>query len=91
MESASSKKTGPLRRLTQGLAVAAVVGLTLTGCGGSAGSEAGTRQLLLGHGADPANPRSKAADFSRTSWQKSPTDSSRSRFRVRNSWEATRK
>ena len=63
MESASSKKTGPLRRLTQGLAVAAVVGLTLTGCGGSAGSEAGTRQLLLGHGADPANPRSKAADF----------------------------
>lgn len=63
MESNASQKIGPLRRLTKGLALAAVVGLTLTACGGGAGSEGESRQLLLGHGADPSNPRSVAADF----------------------------
>ncbi|HSO89920.1 MAG TPA: TRAP transporter substrate-binding protein [Arthrobacter sp.] len=63
MESDASQKTSPLRRLTKGLAAAAVIGLALTGCGGGAGGEGETRQLLLGHGADPSNPRSKAADF----------------------------
>ena len=66
MESNASHKIGTLRKLTKALAVAAVVGLTLTGCSGGAGGaggEGGTRQLLLGHGADPSNPRSAAADF----------------------------
>jgi tripartite ATP-independent transporter DctP family solute receptor len=52
------------------LSLAAIIGLALTACGG--GNEGGSgqtgeagepRQLLLGHGADPSNPRSEAANF----------------------------
>lgn len=63
MESDASPKIRPLRRLTKAVALAAVIGLALTGCGGGAGGGGETRQLLLGHGADPSNPRSQAADF----------------------------
>jgi hypothetical protein len=64
MESNASRKTTSLRGVTKALAAAAVIGLALTGCGAASGSgEGGSRQLLLGHGADPSNPRSVAADF----------------------------
>lgn len=43
------------------LAVAVIAGLSLTGCGG--GDEGAGKQLLLGHGASPTNPRSEAATF----------------------------
>ncbi|MFI7581239.1 TRAP transporter substrate-binding protein [Kocuria kalidii] len=43
------------------LAIAVVAGLSLAGCGG--GEEGASKQLLLGHGASPTNPRSEAATF----------------------------
>ena len=45
------------------LAIAVVAGLALTGCGGGGGDEGASKQLLLGHGASPTNPRSEAATF----------------------------
>lgn len=64
MESNASRKITSLRGVTKALAAAAVIGLALTGCGAATGNGGGeSRQLLLGHGADPSNPRSVAADF----------------------------
>lgn len=46
---------------TLAVAVSATVALVMAGCGG--GAEAGgEQQLLLGHGADPGNPRTVAAE-----------------------------
>lgn len=59
-------KTHTGRSALKALALAAVVGLAVTGCGGGGGDAGGSgeaRQLLLGHGADPTNPRSEAATF----------------------------
>lgn len=54
------------RRIPRVLAIAtaAVLALTTAACGGGAGSAGGDnpRLLLFGHGADPGNPRSDAAD-----------------------------
>ena len=55
---------GTRRVRTHVLAIAVVAGLSLAGCGGGGGGEeGGSKQLLLGHGANPSNPRSEAADF----------------------------
>lgn len=53
-----------LRRTSRTLTVAAVSALALVtaGCGGGQAEPGGSQELLLGHGADPGNPRTAAAD-----------------------------
>ncbi|MBP3037532.1 TRAP transporter substrate-binding protein [Arthrobacter sp. zg-ZUI100] len=64
MESKNTHSARPTRSALKALTMAAVIGFALTGCGGgAAGDNSGSRQLLLGHGADPSNPRSEAAEF----------------------------
>lgn len=59
----NTARTSANRRVRSSvLAIAVVAGLSLAGCGGG-GGEGESKQLLLGHGASPTNPRSEAATF----------------------------